>query len=298
MLNVMVFGSGGAIAKELLPYLREALPASLATITCVPSHIRLDHEDVVARLLDEQRPDRVVCLAGRTNGGPECPTIDYLERPGKLPDNLRDNLYAPTSLAILCLKRNIHMTYLGTGCIFDRPTATKEDYAYTENDRPNYTGSSYSAVKGFTDRLMHLVDDVVLNVRIRMPIFAQTHERDFITKLTTYSRICSHPNSMTVLPSLLPILADMIVKKHTGTVNLVNPGVISHDEILTMYRDIVDTGFTWTNFETQQEHDELLSAKRSNNALDTRRLQELYPCVQCIHEAVRRVLEGRRRLST
>ena len=76
-----------------------------------------------------------------------------------------------------------------------------------EQDKPNFFGSSYSTVKGYTDRLMHeLYDDSVLNVRIRMPITSEVNSRNFITKITNYKRVCSIPNSMTVLDNLLPVM--------------------------------------------------------------------------------------------
>ena len=90
---------------------------------------------------------------------------------------------------------------------------------------------------------MHLTN--TLNIRIRMPITSKSNQRNFITKITSYEKICSIPNSMSVLDELIPIMIDMIFKKHTGTINMVNPGVISHNEILDMYKEIVDPDFTW-----------------------------------------------------
>ena len=132
-----------------------------------------------------------------------------------------------------------------------------------------------------------------LNVRIRMPITAEVNDRDFITKIVRYEKICSVPNSMTVLDELLPILVDMIQTNRTGTIHLTNPGVISHEEILEMYREIVDPQKTWKTM-TYEEQSRLLKSKRSNNKLDTTLLQEWYPHVSDIHTAVRRALERRK----
>ena len=71
---------------------------------------------------------------------------------------------------------------------------------------------------------------------------------------------------MTVLDELIPIMMDLVFKKHIGTINMVNPGAISHNEILEMYKEIVDPNFTWQNF-TIEEQDEILKSKRSNNHL-------------------------------
>jgi 3,5-epimerase/4-reductase len=93
---------------------------------------------------------------------------------------------------------------------------------------------------------------------------------------------------MSVLPELLPIMIDMCEKNVTGTVNLTNPGLISHNEILEMYKEIVDKEFTWDNFSIEEQR-EILASERSNNFLDTSRLESLYE-VKNIKESVRCVL--------
>ncbi len=162
---------------------------------------------------------------------------------------------------------------------------------FDEMSLPNFFGSSYSTVKGYTDQLMHMLEYVVLNVRIRMPITDELYERNFITKIITYEKILSIPNSMTVLNELLPFMVDMMLNKQTGTINLVNPELISNNEILEMYRDIVDENFTWKNFSDENEIKNL-SSKRSNNYLSTDKLERLYPQVKNIKESIRGVLSN------
>ena len=43
---------------------------------------------------------------------------------------------------------------------------------------------------------------------------------------------------MTVLPELLPLVLDMMINKTVGTINLTNPGVISHNEILELFKNL------------------------------------------------------------
>jgi 3,5-epimerase/4-reductase len=275
-MRLLVFGGNGWIGQQMTSLLLAGGHDVLL------ADARADNEAAVVDALDRHAPSHVLCLIGRTHGS-GYNTIDYLEQPGKLVDNIRDNLYAPLVLALLCKARGIHLTYLGTGCIFNQEDPVSR--AYKETDQPDFFGSSYSIVKGFTDRVMYLLDGV-LNVRIRMPITAEIHPRNFITKITTYANVCSIPNSMTVLPNLLPIMMDMMERRREGTVNLTNPGVISHNEILEMYRDIVDPSFTWQNF-TLEEQDAILASKRSNNQLDTSLLEGEYKNVKNIRDAVR-----------
>ena len=118
--------------------------------------------------------------------------------------------------------------------------------------------------------------------------------RNFITKITNYEKICSIPNSMTVLPDFFPIIFDLLLKRQIGTLNLTNPGLISHNEILEMYKEIVDNDFTWKNF-TIEEQDKILDGKRSNNFLDTNKLKELYPEIKNIKDSVRLILQKYRK---
>ena len=93
---------------------------------------------------------------------------------------------------------------------------------------------------------------------------------------------------MTVLPELMPYVLDMMKNKITGTINLTNPGLISHNEILTMYKEIVDPHFSWKNF-TIEEQDKVLSSRRSNNLMNTSKLTSKYK-VNNIDIAINKVL--------
>ena len=57
----------------------------------------------------------------------------------------------------------------------------------------------------------------------------------------------------------------------TGIMNYTNPGTVSHNEILEMYRDYIDPSFKWSNF-TIEEQSKVIVAARSNNLLDTKRV--------------------------
>lgn len=122
-----------------------------------------------------------------------------------------------------------------------------------------------------------------------MPITGEKNGRNFITKIATYEKVCSVPNSMSVLPELLQYVLEMMQQKTTGTMNLTNPGLISHNDILEMYKEIVEPSFVWKNF-SMEEQRAILAADRSNNYLDTTRLETLFPKIDNIKDAVRKCL--------
>jgi dTDP-glucose 4,6-dehydratase len=291
-MKVLLYGSNGWIGNQFL----NLLLSNNIKVVCGTS--RVDNINELIKEIDNVLPTHVVSFIGRTHGvidGKVYPTIDYLEKEGKLLENVRDNLYSPLVLAKICSEKNIHLTYLGTGCIFkyddDHPDG------FTEESLPNFFGSSYSIVKGFTDKLMHMYDDSVLNLRIRMPITDSENSRNFITKITNYAKVCSVANSMTILPELLPLVIKMMKQNIKGTINLTNPGLISHNEILDLYREIVDPFFTWKNF-SQEEQRKILAADRSNNLLNTDRLEKLFPEVNNIKDGIVKVLHDYKKNST
>lgn len=289
MTFFLLYGGNGWIGKQVQDLLKSK------NISYQISQERANNEIQVEQELMTLKPTHIISTIGRTHGYHDnqlIANIDYLEKPNKLVENLRDNLYGPITLARLAEKHNIHHTYLGTGCIYtydeDHPEGNDKT-GFQEEDIPNFTGSSYSTVKGFTDRLI-VNYSTTLNVRIRMPITDGKNPRDFITKILKYDKICDMPNSMSVLPTLLPLMLDMALKKVTGKVNLTNPGLISHNQILEVYQKYIDPKFTWKNFSIE-EQDKVLLSKRSNNCLDTSKLVNMYPDVPNIETAVINVIQ-------
>jgi len=287
----LIFGGNGWIGQKVCRYLDEN------NIIYYKSAYRADDiENIIQEIDKYPQLTNVMSFIGRTHGvyeGEKISTIDYLEKPGKLVENINDNLFAPVSLAVLCKMEDLHFTYLGTGCIFEydeeHPFGKQED-GFHEDSEPNFFGSSYSIVKGFTDKLMHQFDNT-LNLRIRMPITDELNDRNFISKILQYKKICSIPNSMTCIDEFIPYMIKLALHSMVGTINFTNPGLISHNEILQMYKEIVDPHFQWENM-TIDEQNKILASKRSNNFMETRVLQTLFPDAKPIKDAVRNVLES------
>lgn len=290
-MKILIYGSTGWIGSQFVNILNNN------NINYVSSKLKviLENQELLKEEIIKEKPTNIISFIGRTHGkigDKYYSTIDYLEHDEKLSDNIRDNLSGPILLANISKELNIHYTYLGTGCIFSYKENNIKDYEkcykFTENDLPNFFGSSYSIVKGYTDKMMHDYNNV-LNIRIRMPITGYEEPRNFITKITKYEKICSIPNSMTVLPELLPYLLKLMSNNTTGTLNFTNPGIISHNEILEMYKEIVDPNFTWKNFSIDEQN-KILDSKRSNNYLDTSKLEKYFPEIKNIKDSVREVL--------
>eukprot|EP00803_Ostreobium_quekettii_P010124 evm.model.scf_379.11 EVM.evm.TU.scf_379.11 scf_379:76335-82056(-) len=245
-----------------------------------------DRADVVADI-ERVKPTHVLHAAGLTGR----PNVDWCE--DHRVETIRTNVIGCLNLADICSQRGIHMTYYGTGCIFhyddDFPMGSGK--GFKESDTPNFTGSYYSHTKAIVENLIKEYPNV-LTLRVRMPIVADlTYERNFITKIIKYEKVVDIPNSMTILPELLPMSVEMALRGLTGIMNFTNPGAISHNEILELYKKYIDPEFTYRNF-TLEEQSKVIKAPRSNNLLDTKRIQSEFPEILPIREAlIRHVFE-------
>lgn len=73
------------------------------------------------------------------------------------------------------------------------------------------------------------------------------------------------------MTDLLP--ASILLAEHneTGVYNFTNPGAISHNEVLTLFKKYVRPSFEWKNF-TLEEQSKVIKAARSNCKLDVTKL--------------------------
>ena len=112
-----------------------------------------------------------------------------------------------------------------------------------------------------------------LILRLRMPVSDDLHPRNFVTKITKYDRVVDIPNSNTILHDLLPASLLMAAHNDTGIYNFTNPGAISHNEVLALFKKHVRPSFEWKNF-SLEEQSKVIKAGRSNCKLDTTKLEE------------------------
>ncbi len=294
-MKLLIFGKNSFICTEFV----KILDTENINYICSDVRINIINKNQIYNVVQNSNVTNVISFIGRTNSD-KINSIDCLESRDRLHDNINDNLLAPIILADICQKLDVHFTYIGSGCIFnyteDLDFVLKYPhycYKYNENDEPTFFGSNYSVVKGLTDTYFRHNYTKILNCRIRMPITDFNHPRDFITKIVSYKDICSMPNSMTVLSDLLPYLLKLIQTYTIGTINLVNPGLISHNEILELYKEIIDNKHTWNNI-TCAEQNNLLKSERSNCALNSTKIETLFPDIKNIKDSVKNILYKRR----
>ena len=58
-----------------------------------------------------------------------------------------------------------------------------------------------------------------------------------------------------------------------------------------MYKEYIDPEFTWKNFSIEEQN-KILASERSNNLLDTTKLETFWPNVKNIKDSVRNLLQN------
>jgi dTDP-4-dehydrorhamnose reductase len=276
----LLFGKNGWIGGKLIELLTEQGK------TFYLADSRTFNRESVAAELEKYKPTHVLNAAGVTGR----PNVDWCE--DHRDETIRSNLLGTLTIADLCAERGIHHLLYATGCIFEYDDAhVIGGPGFKEEDAPNFHGSFYSHTKAICEEL--LADyPTTCTLRVRMPISDDLSHRNFITKIVKYDRVVDIPNSMTVLTEMLPISLIMAERKLQGIYNFCNPGAISHNECLALYKKHVDPNYTWTNF-TVEEQAKILKAGRSNNTLDHTKLCASMPDVTIpeIHESMENVMK-------
>ncbi|CAA0816357.1 Trifunctional UDP-glucose 4-6-dehydratase/UDP-4-keto-6-deoxy-D-glucose 3-5-epimerase/UDP-4-keto-L-rhamnose-reductase RHM1 [Striga hermonthica] len=252
---------------------------------------RLENRSQLVADILSAKPTHVFNAAGVTGR----PNVDWCE--SHKTETIRANVAGTLTLADVCRENGLLVMNFATGCIFEYDAAHPEGsgIGFKEEDKPNFTGSFYSKTKAMVEELLREYDNVC-TLRVRMPISSDLNNpRNFITKISRYSKVVNIPNSMTILDELLPISVEMAKRNLSGIWNFTNPGVVSHNEILEMYKKYIEPDFKWTNF-TLEEQAKVIVAPRSNNEMDASKLKKEFPELLPIKESfIKYVFEPNRK---
>ncbi|XP_004498563.1 trifunctional UDP-glucose 4,6-dehydratase/UDP-4-keto-6-deoxy-D-glucose 3,5-epimerase/UDP-4-keto-L-rhamnose-reductase RHM1-like [Cicer arietinum] len=242
---------------------------------------RLQDRRSIVEDIKRVMPTHVLNAAGVTGR----PNVDWCE--SHKVETIRTNVVGTLTLADVCKESGLYVMNFATGCIFeyDKEHPLGSGIGFKEEDKPNFIGSYYSKTKAMVEDLLKEYDNVC-TLRVRMPISSDlSNPRNFITKISRYNKVVNIPNSMTVLDELLPISIEMAKRNLKGIWNFTNPGVISHNEILELYKEYIDPQFKWENFDLEEQA-KVIVAQRSNNEMDASKLKNEFPNLLSIKDSV------------
>ncbi len=267
-MPILLLGARGYLGRQFLTAYPEAH---------TPSVDIADHK-ALEDAFEGYKPNIVINCAGKTGR----PNVDWCEE-HKL-ETIRSNVTGPLLLLDECLRRNVYLVHLSSGCIYSGDNGGR---GFGEDDPPNFWGSFYARSKAWIDRMFH--DFPVLNLRLRMPFDGSQSDRNLIVKLRKYARVLDMKNSLTYLPDFLRAAKELIHRRATGTFNVVNEGTISPYRIMELYKEMVDPAHSFERL-TLDHLPEVVKAGRSNCTLNTQKLRSSGIAMRPVEDAVREAL--------
>lgn len=226
----VVFGERGFIGSFIVATLREA-----GCTVESPGDVVLGESRGVIQLLSDLKEKhrgllRVVCATGVTGK----PTVDWCEDHKER--TFEGNVTQPLELARICEQLRLHVTFVGSGCIFEG--GSKLD-PLDEDLAPNFERSWYSHTKAEFERRLFRdhAGAGALVWRIRIPVLAgnplrlEHAGRCALSKALAYEELSDWPNSVTVLADMIPRGLVLSARMVSGAVNLVNPDPLTMVEL-------------------------------------------------------------------
>lgn len=226
---------------------------------------RVDVTDVnaVRGAFEKYSPDVVINFAGVR----AYPTIDWCEDHKE--ETVAVNVGGAINVAVVAIERGIYSIQIASGCIY----SGDENEEFTEEDEPNFTGSFYSRMRIVMQNALEELP--VLQVRIRMPISLSAHPRNLLTKIASYKKVISLPNSITLIEDMFVALEKLSEIRPTGILNLTNDGYVTHGDLLAAYKKIVDPSHEYELIDVKELETNVVKAGRSNCVLSNKKMKSL-----------------------
>lgn len=118
------------------------------------------------------------------------PNVDWCE--DHKVETVRSNVLGVLNVVDTCLQLGLHVTHLGSACIYTVSEAEAEAEArpppFTEADEPFFQGSWYARSRLVSELAVRHYPNLLL-LRVRLPIAADLHENNHIARLMRFDKI-------------------------------------------------------------------------------------------------------------
>ena len=181
---------------------------------------------------------------------------------------LCSNSFIPIILAEVCLRNNIKLVHISSGCIFEYNY--KKSKPIKEEDVPDFFGLFYSRSKIYSERAIGVLAKKynILILRIRIPLLNAPHPKNLLDKLIKYKKVIDIPNSVTYIPDFIKAIKHLLRINAKGIYNVVNSDGLLYKRLMNIYKAHVQ------DFKYKIIRLKNLKLIRSNLILSTRKLEK------------------------
>lgn len=196
------------------------------------------------------------------------------------------NSFVPVMLAESCLRHQVKLVSISSGCIFNYDY--KKNRPLTEECQDYFFKLFYSRSKIYSERALAALsrDYNILIVRIRIPLLSSKHPKNLLDKLIKYRQVIDAPNSVTYIPDFILAVKHLIKINARGIYNVVNSGGLRYPVLMKLYQKYVP------EFKYQVIALKKLRLIRTNLVLSTRKLQQSGFKVRSINAVLEECVKG------
>lgn len=217
-VDYILLGSSGFLGSYTYEYFTNINKNIISIST------RLDDHNSLYENFKFYKPKYVICAAG-ISGKPSIKWCEESEDNKHL--TYMTNYVSIINLAKICKDLFIHLTIYGSGLIYSG------NKVYNETDKPNKKDMYYSRLRIQLENDLNFSN--VLYLRMLYPIVCNNNPKCLLSKLENFRKVNDIKVNVTILPSLMPLMVNMIDKNIDGIFNFVNHGLISLVDILDIY---------------------------------------------------------------
>jgi len=178
------------------------------------------------------------------------------------------NSFVPVILAEICLRNNIKLVHISSGCIFNYDY--KKNKPIKENSQDYFFRLFYSRSKIYAERALEALarDYNILITRIRISLLNAKHPKNVLDKLIKYKKVIDIANSVTYIPDFIRAIKHLIKIDARGVYNVVNKGGLRYSELMKVYQKYVPS------FKFKKIVLKKLGLARTNLLLSTNKLEK------------------------
>lgn len=213
------------------------------------------------------------------------PSVDLCE--GFKQETISGNLVLPVNISNACEAAGVPLIHVSTGCLYN---GDNEGNGFSEQDKPHL---EFNSGAGFYVGSKAMAEDSIgwensYICRIRLPFDEFDNERNLLSKLQAYPKICPETQSISHRGDFVKACLDLVeTKAPFGIYNCTNPGSMNYMEICDRINRIIFGGRRDFKFWDMIEFDGAVArTKKSRCVLSNDKLKSAGITMRPVQEAV------------
>ncbi|MFA5410455.1 MAG: sugar nucleotide-binding protein [Candidatus Omnitrophota bacterium] len=196
------------------------------------------------------------------------------------------NTFVPIILGEVCLRHQVRLVHISTGCIYHYDYA--KDPPIDEEKEPDFFELYYSRTKIYAEQALRALSKKchILILRPRVPLDNRPTPKNLLTKLLKTRRVINLANSSSYMPDFARAAGHLINIGARGIYNVVNKNPLFYPDLMEAYKKYVP-GLEYEVIDFNE-----LNLIRTNNVLSVDKLESTGFKVRDIKDVLEECVTG------